>query len=118
MKTAWRCMIAATAASALNAQVAGPTMPEAGKAAIGAFVAKAVERGDVPGVVTLIVAPGGVLYMGAAGKQDVARGVAMSADSIFRIASMTKPVTSVALMMLVEQGKVQLDDPVAKYLPA
>jgi CubicO group peptidase (beta-lactamase class C family) len=70
--------------------------------------------GDVPGVVTLIVNREGVLYQGAAGKQDVARGVAMPADAIFRIASMTKPVISVAIMMLVESGKLELDDPVSK----
>jgi len=111
-------LLAASAAIAMNADAAEPAMADAGKAAISGFVAKAVERGDVPGVVTLIVNREGVLYEGAAGKQDVARNVAMPANAIFRIASMTKPVTSVALMMLVEQGKVGLDDPVSKYLPA
>jgi CubicO group peptidase (beta-lactamase class C family) len=101
----------------MNADAAGPTMDATGKNAINAFVAKAVERGGVPGVVTVIVNREGVVYEGAAGRQDVARNVAMPLDAIFRIASMTKPVTSVALMMLVEQGKVGLDDPVAKYLP-
>ncbi len=90
---------------------------DSGKAALSAFTQEAVARGDVPGVVTLIADRDGVLYAGGAGKQDVARSVAMQPDAIFRIASMTKPITSVALMILVEQGKVGLDDPVSKYLP-
>ena len=116
MKAVLRCLLAASAATTMNADAA-TARPTVDKNAISQFMAKAVERGDVPGVVTLIVDREGVLYEGAAGKQDVARGVAMPVDAIFRIASMTKPVTSVALMMLVEQGKVGMDDPVAKYLP-
>jgi CubicO group peptidase (beta-lactamase class C family) len=60
----------------------------------------------------------GVLYSGAFGLQDAARRVPMTTDTIFRIASMTKPVTSVAVMMLVQEGDVGLDDPIARYLPA
>jgi CubicO group peptidase (beta-lactamase class C family) len=59
-----------------------------------------------------------VLYQGAFGRQDVARDVAVRLDSIFNLASMTKPVTSVAVMMLAEEGKFDLDDPVSRYLPA
>jgi CubicO group peptidase (beta-lactamase class C family) len=109
--------LAACAVLTMDADAAEPAMSDAGKSALGAFMAKAVENGDAPGVVTLVVGREGVLYHGAAGRQDVARNVALRPDAIFRIASMTKPVTSVALMMLVEQGKVGLDDPVAKYLP-
>ena len=76
----------------------------------------AVSRGDTPGVVALVVDRDDVLYVGAAGKADVARNVAMPANAIFNIASMTKPVTSVAVMMLLEEGKLKLDDPVSKYL--
>jgi methyl acetate hydrolase len=94
-----------------------PMLSDAGKSGIAKVATTATERGDVPGVVTLIVNRDGVLYEGAAGKQDVARGVELKPDAIFRIASMTKPVTSVAIMMLVDAGKVQLDDPVSKYLP-
>ena len=99
------------------ATAAQPVLSDAGKAAISQVAAAATDRGDVPGVVTMIVNRDGILYEGAAGKQDVARGVAMPPDAIFRIASMTKPVTSVAIMMLVDAGKVKLDDPVSKYLP-
>jgi CubicO group peptidase (beta-lactamase class C family) len=117
MKTILRCLLAASvAAAAMNAEAA-TARPRVDANAISQFMTNAVERGDVPGVVTLIVDRDGVLYEGAAGRQDVARGVPMPVDAIFRIASMTKPVTSVALMMLVEQGKVGIDDPVAKYLP-
>ena len=58
-----------------------------------------------------------ILYEGTAGKLDVAKNIAMPSDAIFAIASMTKPVTSVAIMMLREDGKLQLDDPVSKFLP-
>jgi methyl acetate hydrolase len=84
--------------------------------ALSMQLAAAVERGDTPGVVALVVDRDGVLYEGAAGKLDVGRDVPMPMDAIFNIASMTKPVTSVAIMMLLEEGKLQLDDPVSKYL--
>jgi CubicO group peptidase (beta-lactamase class C family) len=79
----------------------------AGKAALTRQMTEAVKRGDAPGVVEVVVNREGVIYKGAAG---------LPANSIFNIASMTKPVTSVAIMMLMEQGKLQLDDPVSKYL--
>jgi methyl acetate hydrolase len=88
-----------------------------GKTALSQYLAAAVARGDVPGVVGLVVSPDGVLYEGAFGKRDVAHNTAMSQDTIFRIASMTKPITSVAVMMLVDAGALRLDDPVANYLP-
>ena len=95
-----------------------PSISTAGTAALSGYLVAAVERGDVPGVQALIVSREGVLYEGVAGKRDVARGVEMRSDTVFRIASMTKPITSVAVMMLIEAGKLDLDDPVAKYLPA
>src|SRR5262245_19419921 len=72
-------------------------------------LADAVARGDTPGVVALVVDRDGVLYEGAAGKLDVGRNLPMRVDAIFNIASMTKPVTSVAIMMLLEEGKLKLD---------
>ena len=89
---------------------------DAGKAALSRQLSDAVSRGDTPGVVALVVGRDGVLYEGAAGKLDVAHDVAMPVNAIFSIASMTKPVTSVAIMMLLEEGKLKLDDPVSKYL--
>jgi methyl acetate hydrolase len=79
-------------------------------------LAAAVARGDTPGVVALVVDRDRVLFEGAAGKLDVGHNVPMPVNGIFNIASMTKPVTSVAIMMLLEAGKLQLDDPVSKYL--
>jgi len=89
---------------------------DAGKAALTKQMADAVSRGDTPGVVEIVVNREGVLYEGAAGKFDVAKNTPMPTNAIFVIASMTKPVTSVAIMMLLEQGKLKLDDPVSKYL--
>jgi methyl acetate hydrolase len=89
---------------------------EAGKGALSQELAAAVSRGDTPGVVALIVDRQGVIYEGAAGKSDVGHSVPMPVNAIFSIASMTKPITSVAIMMLLEQGKLKLDDPVSKYL--
>jgi methyl acetate hydrolase len=77
----------------------------------------AVETKDVPGVVALVTNRERVLYKGAFGVADVATGRALTSDALFRIASMTKPVTSVALMQLIEQGRIGLDDPAEKYLP-
>jgi methyl acetate hydrolase len=89
----------------------------AGSAAIDTSLRGAVERKDVPGVVALITDRERVLYQSAFGVADVATGRPLTSDALFRIASMTKPVTSVALMQLVEQGRIALDDPAEKYLP-
>src|SRR6185503_4875542 len=88
-----------------------------GSSALSTFFAAAVARGDVPGVVAIVIDRDKVLYHEAFGKMNVAQNKAMAKDTIFRIASMTKAVTSVGVMQLVEQGKIGLDDPVAKYLP-
>ena len=89
----------------------------ADKAALSEQLSNAVSRGDTPGVVALVVGRNDVLYEAAAGKLSIAHDIAMPVNAIFSIASMTKPVTSVAIMMLFEEGKLKLDDPVSKYLP-
>ena len=76
-----------------------------------------VEKGRLPGAVVLIARKGQVAYFEAFGFRDKAAGAPMGKDAIFRIYSMTKPFTSVAVMMLVEEGRIQLTDPVSKYLP-
>jgi methyl acetate hydrolase len=86
-------------------------------ATLDASLRGAVERKDVPGVVALITDRQRVLYQGAFGVTDVASGKPLTTDAMFRIASMTKPITSFALMQLVEQGRIGLDDPAEKYLP-
>ena len=88
-----------------------------GSGPIDAILLGAVEHKDVPGVVALVTNRERVLYQGAFGVADVSTGRPLATDALFRIASMTKPVTSVALMQLVEQGKIGLDDPAEKYLP-
>jgi CubicO group peptidase (beta-lactamase class C family) len=98
----------------------GPRATRAARSAGGAIdarLAQAVERGDVPGIVAVAVNRGGVIYEGAFGVADAGTRRPLQADAIFRIASMTKPVTSVAAMQLVEQHLVGLDDPAEKYLP-
>jgi CubicO group peptidase (beta-lactamase class C family) len=86
-------------------------------AAIDTSLRSAVERKDVPGVVALITDREHVLYQGAFGVADVSTGRPLKTDALFRIASMTKPVTTVALMQLIEQDRIGLDDPAEKYLP-
>ena len=86
-------------------------------AALDASLRAAVERKDVPGVVALITDRERVLYQSAFGVADVATGRPLTTDALFRIASMTKPITSLALLQLVEQGRLGLDDPAEKYLP-
>ncbi len=77
-----------------------------------------VDVGRLPGAVLLIARQGQVLLHEAIGSLDPATGTPMPLDAIFRIYSMTKPLVSVATMQLVERGKLQLTDPVARYLPA
>jgi CubicO group peptidase (beta-lactamase class C family) len=78
---------------------------------------KHIDEGLVPGAVMLVARRGKIAWMSVLGKRDVAAGDAMKYDSIFRIYSMTKPMVSVAVMQLVEEGKLQVSDPVSKYLP-
>jgi methyl acetate hydrolase len=86
-------------------------------AALDAILRNAIERNDVPGVAALITNRERAVYQGAFGVADVATGRPLTSDALFRIASMTKPVTSVALMQLVEQGRLGLEDPAEKFLP-
>lgn len=76
-----------------------------------------VRNGIIPGAVVLIVRNGKVAYFRTFGDRDRATNVDMKPDSIFRIASMTKPVTTVAALMLLEEGRLQLADLVSRYLP-
>jgi CubicO group peptidase (beta-lactamase class C family) len=76
-----------------------------------------VDKGAIPGAVVLIARNGKIAYLEAFGFQNRENKEPMKTDAIFRIASMSKPITSVAVMMLVEEGKIQLLDPVSHYLP-
>jgi CubicO group peptidase (beta-lactamase class C family) len=77
-----------------------------------------VDRHDAAGLVTLLVRGGKVIDLRAYGMQDAKAGTPMKTDTLFRIASMSKPITSVAVMMLYEEGRLALTDPVAKFIPA
>jgi len=95
-----------------------PTLNGTGAAAIDRMFQAAVDKGEIPGVVAAVTNKDQIVYLKAFGKQDVGKGIPMSKDTIFRIASMTKPVTSVWVMMLYEQGKLRLDDPAGNYVPS
>ena len=88
-----------------------------GIAALNAEMHALVDQQKLAGVVTLLARKGKVVNLDAYGKQDVAAPAPMATDSIFRIASMTKPVTGLAMMQLWEQGRWTLDDAVAKHIP-
>src|SRR5262245_13136226 len=76
-----------------------------------------VDAGKIPCAVTLVARRGEVAHLSAIGQMDVERKRPVREDTIFRIYSMTKPVTSVAFMMLVEEGAIALDDPVHRHIP-
>src|SRR5215831_6263820 len=78
---------------------------------------QAADAKEVPGVVAVAATSDDVLYEGAFGKRDLVKGADMTLDSVFWIASMTKALTATAAMQLVEQGKLQLDEPISKVLP-
>jgi CubicO group peptidase (beta-lactamase class C family) len=85
--------------------------------AITAAMQTMVERQEVAGVVTLVATRDGVAHLGAVGKADLAADRPMRTDALFWIASMTKPITATAILMLQDEGKLSVDDPVAKYIP-
>jgi CubicO group peptidase (beta-lactamase class C family) len=76
-----------------------------------------VEPGRLPGVLTLVARRGHIVHRAVSGRRDLERDVPLTDDTVFRLYSMTKPVTSVALMTLYERGLFQLDDPVSNFLP-
>jgi CubicO group peptidase (beta-lactamase class C family) len=90
---------------------------QAGLARVGDYLKNEVAAGRIPGAVILIQQHGHPVYLKCFGLRDVASQRPMTADSIFRLYSMSKPITSVAAMMLVEDAKLGLDDPLAKYIP-
>jgi len=86
-------------------------------ARIDAVLEQAVAEDDVPGVVALVACKGKIVYHKAFGMADNEAGRKLNKDDIFRIASQSKAITSTAVMMLWEEGKFQLDDPISKYIP-
>jgi CubicO group peptidase (beta-lactamase class C family) len=86
-------------------------------ARITSMLEASVAENEIPGAVALVARNGKIVYWKAFGMADNASGRAMKRDDIFRIASQTKAITSTAVMMLWEQGKFQLDDPISKFIP-
>jgi CubicO group peptidase (beta-lactamase class C family) len=82
------------------------------------FLNGEIASGRIPGAIVLIQRHGQPVYFKCFGKRDVEKGTPMTADTIFPIHSVTKTITSVAAMMLVDRGKIALDDPVSKYIPS
>ena len=85
---------------------------------ITTMLKKEIADGKLPGAVVMVARKGKIVYSDAIGFQDKGAETPMKLDSIFRIYSMTKPLVSVAAMMLVEDGVIQLTDPISKFLPA
>lgn len=89
-----------------------------GLAKVSDYIRNEIATGRIPGAILLIQQHGEPVYYENFGVRDVATQLSMSADTIFRLYSMSKPITSVMAMMLVEDGKLSLEDPVSKYIPA
>jgi CubicO group peptidase (beta-lactamase class C family) len=85
---------------------------------VGEYLREQIANGKIPGAIVLIRQHDKPVYHEFFGVRDVATKLPMTDDTIFRLFSMTKPITSVAAMMLVDEGKLRLDDPVAKYIPS
>ncbi|MBQ1076867.1 beta-lactamase family protein, partial [Micromonospora sp. C31] len=92
-------------------------MPMQSQAQIDEILRQKSDAKEIPGVVAIAASGNDVLYQGAFGKRDLSKPDAMTADSVFWIASMTKAVTSAGAMQLVEQGKLLLDAPIGEVLP-
>jgi CubicO group peptidase (beta-lactamase class C family) len=89
-----------------------------GLAKVSDYIRNEIATGKIPGAILLLQQHGKPVYHENFGVRDVATELSMSADTIFRLYSMSKPITTVVAMMLVEEGKLKLDDPVSKYIPA
>lgn len=84
---------------------------------LDAMLEEAIQNNEIPGLVALVARNGKIVYHAAKGKADVEEGKNMSKDAIFRIASQSKAITSTAVMMLWEEGKFRLDDPISNWIP-
>src|SRR3989442_13141262 len=92
-------------------------LSSAGMARLQRHVQAYVDAGKFPGAISLVQRRGKVVHFQTYGRRDLEAGTPVERDTIFRIYSMTKPIVSVALMTLYEEGRLQLDDPVAQYIP-
>ena len=115
-------LVALLAAPAARAQVPGGNPADVGLSAkrlerIGEMIQRAIDADRISGAVTVVARRGRVAHFEAHGLMDIEANAPMKEDTIFPIASMTKPVTGVAILMLVEEGKVRLSDPVPRFIP-
>ncbi len=125
--TRWLVAALCSCASLWSCQLPGEELPTTEPENVGVssekvaelskFMQSLVDEGKIAGGVTMMAGFGKVIHLKAVGMADRETGKAMQVDSIFRIASMTKPITSVAVMKLWEEKKIDLDDPVSKYIP-
>src|SRR4051812_43935107 len=84
---------------------------------IHTMVKKHIDAGEISGAVMLVARKGQIAYLDVQGVQDVESKTPMTRDSVFRMASMTKPVIGVSIMMMLEEGKVRLTDPISRFIP-
>jgi CubicO group peptidase (beta-lactamase class C family) len=84
---------------------------------IDQMVQRRIDAGELSGAVTIVARKGKVVHLAAQGVMDLESKKPMAKDTMFRVASMTKPITGLAIMMMIEEGKVRLTDPVSRYLP-
>ena len=117
LKGAAAITAASTVAHVAPRRAHAQTAP-ASRAKIDAVLKQAVDAKEVPGVVAMVATDKGLFYENAFGVRELGKGPDMTLDSVFRIASMTKAITSVAAMQLVEQGKLKLEEPVPNIDPA
>ena len=117
------CLVGATTAAQIDsplptARASSEGFSDTRLQRLGSFMQTIIQSGDYLGAVTLISRNGKIVDWRTYGHRDLAKKMPMTRDSIFRIYSMTKTVTSVAILMLMEEGKLGLDDPVGKFIPA
>ncbi len=96
----------------LFAGCASPKLP-----GVGAAMQAAIDSREISGAVTVVVTPNKVIHLEADGLADIANKKPMQPDTLFWIASMTKPITAVSILMLQDEGKLNVTDPIAKYIP-
>ena len=86
-------------------------------ARVNSWAQHLVDNGKLAGLITMVARRGKLVHFNACGMADIKRETPMASDTIFRFYSMTKPLTSAAIMMLYEEGRFQLDDPITRFLP-
>jgi len=114
-----RCALSCAHFVALGSMLSSAALADLdNESAVDAYLEQQVRETIIPGIVALVTDNREVVYENAFGLRDTAHDEAMTTDTIFRIASMTKPVAATIIMMLVDEGRLSLDDPIAHYVPS